>query len=453
MSALGLGVAFCLTLTLLPALFRLLPRPRLLPLESGRRAPPARTWYWGSFAVLLLLLPLALQLRFDFSVLALRDPDAESMRALQALQDDGLVTDYSLHVLLDDLASAQHLAGQLETHPLVATATTVDRLVPSHQEDAAERFEPLQTWAAALPVEEADALPGVDDFAVARDYLRAALPKLAAKDRGRAERFLVDGEDLSVEARAGAARQLSEALRRALRDLDERARQKPFGVADLPGELLDPFRGADGRWLLRLQPAIALNDPASVATFVETLAPLVPNYAGRAVIEWGIGRVVVESFQTAALLALVSIGCVLLLVLRSVRDTLLVLFPVVASLLVTFAVAGLVGLSLNMANILVVPLIVGLGVDTGVHIVHRHRQSGSLHDAAGARTRRAVLISALTTLGTFLSLTLSPHRGAASIGLIFLIAISALLCYAYWVLPALLNRLPPTVRRAPEPDP
>jgi len=111
--------------------------------------------------------------------------------------------------------------------------------------------------------------------------------------------------------------------------------------------------------------------------------------------------------------------------------------------LFTFAVIQLSGLTLNMANILVVPLIFGLGVDTGIHVVHRYHSAGDISDLLQSSTPRAVTLSALTTIGTFISISFSPHQGAASIGLILSVAIALLMVVTFVVLPALLAQFEP----------
>jgi predicted RND superfamily exporter protein len=109
-------------------------------------------------------------------------------------------------------------------------------------------------------------------------------------------------------------------------------------------------------------------------------------------------------------------------------------------LLMTFALCELTGFRLNMANILVVPLIIGLGVDTGIHVVHRARKD--VVDIYESSTARAVVISSLTTVGTFFSLIFSPHLGAASIGLLLTVAISLLVVVTFVLLPTLISLLP-----------
>ena len=146
----------------------------------------------------------------------------------------------------------------------------------------------------------------------------------------------------------------------------------------------------------------------------------------------------VESFVQAVITAVVGITILLALYFRHWVPVVLVLIPLFLTTLFTFAFIQITGMTLNMANILVVPLIFGLGVDTGIHVVHRYHQSYDLNEMLFSSTSKAVLISALTTIGTFISLSFSAHKGAASIGLLLSVAISLLLITTFIVLPALL---------------
>ena len=163
-------------------------------------------------------------------------------------------------------------------------------------------------------------------------------------------------------------------------------------------------------------------------------------------VEWGVGGVAVRSFVEALSLAIVAIAVLLVVYFRGVVLPLIVLVPLSLTTLVTFAVIQITPLTLNMANILVMPLIFGLGVDTGIHVVHRYRTDGDVAALLGSSTARAVVISALTTIGTFFSLSFSPHKGAASIGMLLTIAISVMLVVTFLVVPALLSVLPDRLR-------
>ena len=127
----------------------------------------------------------------------------------------------------------------------------------------------------------------------------------------------------------------------------------------------------------------------------------------------------------------------LLVLLRSVRDMLLVLAPLGLAALLTVAATVLFAIPFNFANIIVLPLLFGLGVASGIHIVLRHRtdRSGQFLETS---TPRAVLFSALTTIGSFSALALSTHRGTASMGMLLTIAITVTTVCTIIVLPALL---------------
>ena len=140
----------------------------------------------------------------------------------------------------------------------------------------------------------------------------------------------------------------------------------------------------------------------------------------------------------ALLFAAVSICAVLLIALRRVRSVLLILLPLLLTGVMTLAVGVLAGYPLNMANILVLPLIFGLGVDNGIHVVDRYLGEGDVEHLMHSSTPRAVLLSALTTVGAFTALSTSPHAGTASIGMLLTVAVGLLLLLTIFALPVLL---------------
>lgn len=384
-SAGGMVIAFGLTLTLIPALFGLLGVPAGRP--RSPRPPSIARLAPLPVAILAVLLTLAAtfvakDLRFDYSVLALRDSDTEAMTALLDLQEAGLGTDYSISVLASP-ASVSSLQAALAELPEVRRTTAPRDWIPPQQAETQAR---LAATASAFDAPAGGRLP----------------PALTAM--------------LAAE---------------------------PFGIDDLPAGLRRIWIAPDGRHLIRVEPAAALTDRDATTAFIEAVAGVSPNYAGRAVVEWGVGTVVVGAFAQAAWIALAAIGLFLIVYFHSLLLPLLVLLPITLALLLTFAVAELTGLTLNMANILVVPLIFGLGVDTGIHVVHRYTAAGNVDAVYTSSTARAVVISGLTTIGTFVALSFSPHRGAASVGLLLAVAIGLMLLLTFLLLPALLRLLSP----------
>jgi hypothetical protein len=129
----------------------------------------------------------------------------------------------------------------------------------------------------------------------------------------------------------------------------------------------------------------------------------------------------------------------LVLLWRSVWDSLLAFFPLALAALLTCATLVLLGQPFNFANVIVLPMLIGMGVDNGVHLVHRHRTNPEEVDVLATSTARAVFYAALTTMLSFGSLGFASHRGIAAIGQLLTVGVGlTLVCYVV-VLPAVLE--------------
>ena len=168
---------------------------------------------------------------------------------------------------------------------------------------------------------------------------------------------------------------------------------------------------------------------------------IAPDAIGIPVIILEAGNAVIQAFQQALLLALVAISLLLLLLMRRKLDALLVLLPLFLTGTLTGASTVLLNIPFNFANVIALPLILGIGVDNAIHMVHRMRtampKDGNLLKTS---TARAVLFSTMTTICSFGNLALSPHRGMASMGLLLSIGIGFTLLCTLIVLPALLHK-------------
>jgi predicted RND superfamily exporter protein len=146
---------------------------------------------------------------------------------------------------------------------------------------------------------------------------------------------------------------------------------------------------------------------------------------------------VIKAFQEAFGIAFIATTLILLLVLRNVKDTLLVLLPLLLASLLTAAMTVLLGIPFNFANIIALPLLFGLGVDSGIHMAHRlheiEKKPANLLDSSEAK---GVFYGALTTVFSFSSLALTAHRGTASMGLLLAVGLLLTLLAALVVLPA-----------------
>ncbi len=448
----GMLIAFILTMTLIPAWFAVWGMPR--PWQPGAQRThfgldqlSPKTVLAGTALLALEAAWFARDARFDYSVLAMRDRESETISTLLELQRAGIATDYSVSVQAHP-DQVDSLRRQFLSLPSVATVATAGDAVPDRQE---EKHALLQQLAplAALHLQLV-AQPDRGRALAASGTLAEQLDALAIQP-GADKEWLADTaaalRRLTPESVPGLQDRWLAPLYRELRELQPQLAAQPYTLADLPETTRARLIAPDGRHLLRVTSRETLDSLPAIDRFVSEVEQVAPNIAGRTVVERGVGQAVVRSFRLATGIALAGICLVLLLYFREPLTPLLVLIPLGLTTLFTFAVIELTGLSLNMANILVVPLIFGLGVDTGVHVVHRYHAAGDVGEVLRSSTPRAVTLSALTTIGTFFSLSFSPHKGAASIGLILSVAIAILMVVTFVVLPALLTLFEPINRR------
>jgi hopanoid biosynthesis associated RND transporter like protein HpnN len=449
-SAGGMVIAWFLTFTFLPAFFSVVGAPRAhqmdLPTSQGIVRGLLRhrmLVVLGVVGIGVLASSLALRSQFDYSVLALKDPSSESMLALRELQRNQLATDYQL-VVLDKTAIA---ASDIQALPSVASVGGYQDLLPHDIDEKAQAVDDLSIMFWELNNDEST------EDSIETSPRQALKEVVDAARRGGADMGMVENLDaLLSEPDEVLARwevgflenllQELQWLRRAINTFD-------ISAEDIPDT--SRFVSSEGARLYTVTPARDIAEVSELSTFIDEVKSIHPHATGRPVIEWGVGNIVVTAFQQAMLFALLGIVTVLLVTLRRIGPTLLVLAPLVLASVCTFALGFLLGESVNMASVLVLPLIFGLGVDNGIHVVDRYllgSEGGSEGDGAQdvdqlihSSTPRAVVLSALTTIGAFAALAISPHQGTASIGLLLSVSVGFLLVFTVFILPVLLSFL------------
>ncbi len=444
-SAGGMVIAAFLTFTLLPALYAVAGsiRPHVVILPTGDRLVAYlirhRGLVLGGLGIFVALAGLvATRTHFDYSVLALKNPAAESMQMLRILQADDIATDYALTIMSRD---------EIDTETLVAldavdSVTSPSDYVPDDQDDKLFVLEDLQVLlgSALEPVRTSEP-PSVEDLAAVLGELVEVLDAPATAEFDRLARVLGELQQRSPQTlliwQTGVISNLIEELDW----LREALYVDSIEFADLPASVRARLVNDRGEFLTVVTPAGNVARVEALSEFVESVREVAPTATGRPVIEWGVGDIVMTSYQRAVAFATIAILAVLFLSFRNLRDGLLILVPLALAALFTIAAGVLMNMPLNMANILVLPLIFGLGVDNGIHVVDRFHRGGDVGHLMHSSTPRAVMLSTLTTIGTFAALMLSPHQGTASIGMLLSTAVALLLVFTVFVLPVLLSFL------------
>jgi len=210
--------------------------------------------------------------------------------------------------------------------------------------------------------------------------------------------------------------------------------------ADIPPALTRDWVLPDGRARLQVLPRAAVNDGHKLRSWVKAALKAVPEASGSAVWILKSADTITGAFRIAAYSALAAITVILTLALRRLLDVALVLVPLMISALLTTLLLRLFGMSLNFANIIALPLLLGVGVSFNIYFVMNWRSG--VHRFLGSATARAVMFSALTTSTAFGSLALSAHPGTASMGVLLLMSLGCTVVTSLIFTPALLGMVP-----------
>lgn len=450
----GMGFALVAAFTVLPATLTLvhseqaeIRKPLLHPL-GALISPKRRFAFLGAVFGIIGGIYVALTgVQFNFSVMSIRDPGAQSVQALAFLQEQKIESDFIIMALAPNLEAGEILKHQLSQLPEVSEVRTPLTYVAQDQEeklyileDATFFLGPALQITPQPPLTEAERLAAAQDFvdqlATATGQDREALAAL--EEVADAFNAILNSPDAAArlsrveEGLTGTALKQIERLQLLLQ-------AEPYGLDDLPQALKDRLVAADGEVRISVFPAEDIVDVKALTRFVQAVKPLAPQATGRPVIETGVGEIVVASFIQAGLYAFFAITLLLFLVLRNTHDTSLVLVPIILAGLLTIATANYFGIPFNFANVIAIPLIFGLGVDSAIHFVLRAKEEHSPTEVVASSTPQAILLSSLTTIGAFASLSLSPHKGIASMGTLLTIGITWSLICTLLVLPALLR--------------
>ncbi|MCW5600687.1 MMPL family transporter [Nitrosomonas sp.] len=459
----GMFIALIISLTVLPALLILFPlNPATVKLDQSTF--PQWVYHfpmqhrtaikWTAISLTLVSIALLTQVRFDFNPLNLRDPDSESLSTFRELLDTKQTSPFTLTVLAHSKEESEQTAQRLAALGSVENAITVLNFVPESQE---EKLAVLQDLSLMLGLPISTFPPVLDDTL---ENHKQAL-----------ERFLTRIEESlaadPANALAGSLRQLRDDVKRLLKVLETLPEAKQAALLDqlqnsllgtlktsmdrllqglladvvsldaLPKDLLERWLNADGVYRVQAFPRKNLNDHENLKEFIADVRTVSINATDLPVIYLESGNAVVEAFQKALIGALLAISAVLLVMHRNIKDASLILLPLLMMSILTAASTVLLDNPFNFANIIVIPLLMGLGVNSGIYIMLRLRAMPDREqDVLNTSTARAVVFCNLTTLCSFVSMAFTPHLGLASMGLLLSTGLILIILTSLLVLPA-----------------
>lgn len=459
-SGVGMFIGLAVSLSLLPAILKIMP---IQPLPSRNLAALPDWVYFFPFrhakairigALLLAVLAgLTLtRLTFDAASVNLRDPESPSVIAFKKLLKTKTDSPFVLSALADSLEQANRLADIFDRLPSVDDAVTLSHLVPPQQD---EKLEIIDNLNLIIPPSQLDRFAHVHEQSNVRNALiklGSALdqtthrpsPNLSNERlinlRAHVKEFIqyADKQKNPADAYARLEISLFKLLPRTMLTLRDAFKATPFGIDDIPAYLRSHWISADGVYKVMIIPKHDLNSAEHLKNFVNQVLNAYPSVFGLPVGDVTSGQAVVKAFVQAFSSALVLIILLLLLMTRSLKRTLLVIAPLLLAALLTGASNVLLNNPFNFANIIVLPLLLGMGVDSGIHMMHRlQHQPDHATGLLRSSSARGVFFSSLTTFCSFTSLAFNSHVGTASMGMLLAVGIALTILCSLLVLPAL----------------
>ncbi len=456
----GMLIAFLTSITTLPALLDLLNPPGekepvgyafLAPvdhfLEKHRVAIIICT-----LAVVIAGLPLLYYMKFDFNPINLRNSQVESIATFLDLRRDPNTGANAINVMTHSEADARKIEERLEKLPEVLSVRSLDSFVPTDQPAKLKLIaQAAKTLNPALNPDSIDAPPSdqenVESLKSSADNLRKTAGDI--KNAGAvAARRLADAltklADSNQATRDKAQHVFVSPLKVVLDQLKDMLQAQTVTLKSLPEDLVREWRAKDGVIRVEALPKGDPNDNDTLRKFAAAVLAAEPTAIGGPVSILKSGDTVVRAFIHAGIWALIVISLLLWLTLRRVTDVLLTIVPLLVAGAVTLEICVLIGLPLNFANIVALPLLLGVGVAFKIYYVTAWRQGRT--NLLQSSLTRAIFFSALTTATAFGSLWLSSHPGTASMGKLLALSLVTTLAAVLLFQPALMGK-PRDVRK------
>ena len=456
----GIFIALFLYLTLLPAILAVYPlrrrtggieaRDRGVARLSGWIARRHRAIVGGSLVLVAGGFATFPFLTFEFDPIKLKDPTTESVQTYLQLARDSDTSLYTIGILVPDLATAEKLGARLEKLPEVARVVTMGSFTPDKQDEKLELIEGMNVFLSPIFDQgAAKPKPTLAETRAETERLAGSLRRLASSPRaGDTARSATRLAGLLDRVAAGIGkdeagirrleRDLLGTLPNRLAELGDALEADTVTPKDVPDFLRRRYVALDGTFQVEVHPKEDLSDREALRRFVGAVQAVEPTATDNPVVMLEAGNTVITAFKQATATATVLIIVLLVVILRRLADAALVLAPVALAAVLSLATTTIFGIPFNFANVIALPLLVALGVDFGIHLILRYRETGSVAGLLRTSTPRAVFYSGLTTMCSFGSLIVSDHRGTASMGYLLLISLTLALFCALIVLPALL---------------
>jgi uncharacterized protein len=449
----GMLIAFICSITFVPAMLAILkPAGELAPVGFSSLAPLDDVLQRhriavivGTIGVVLAGTPLLFHLPFDFNPVNLENPNAASVVTYRELQGNPQTSGDDAEVLATSLDEANSTAKRLATLPEVSRTLTLSNFIPGDQD---EKIAAIKSAAhglgPALNPRQQQSAPSDKDVVEAIRKTAGDLSKVAGNATGpgaeaarHVSNLLIRLAESNAATRSNAEAVTVSSLVYDLDRLRNSLDPQPATVKTLPPDLVRDWVSPDGRARVQALPKGNLSDDKALRKFATSVLAAEPSATGPGISLYESGRTVTGAFIEAGALALGAIAVLLLFALRRLTDVLLTLIPLLLAGVVTLEICVLTGAAINFANIIALPLLLGVGVAFKIYYIMAWRdgKTGLLQSAL----TRAVIFSAMTNAVGFGSMWASNFPGLSSMGKMMALALLCTMAAAVLFQPVLMG--------------
>ena len=386
---------------------------------------------------------------FDYNLLNLQAHGTEAVKYEKKVIEQAGRSAWSVAVLADSLEETIKKHHALEKLSTVGNVESIVSVLPVDQERKIEYIKELNPILNNLKVTSGVTPVSQSDLIKTMKKIRFKLQGKedeggVAEARKLSQLFLDESEKKSLEIAEKRLNNFSEKLfadyRDKIADLKMNAGVSPVSVAEIPRNLRERYVSRNGVYMINVYPSVDVWDIDQREEFVRQLRQVDPGVTGNAIHMFESSRLMKDGYVHGGIYAMVAIFIYILVSFGNLRATLVVLLPVAMGSIWTVGAMDLVGVSFNLANLVILPLIIGIGVVNGVHIVHRYREETDKSvNILSRSTGQGVVLSSLTTMIGFGSLMVADHQGVYSLGLVLTMGVGCCLITSITVLPSILK--------------
>jgi len=397
----------------------------------------------------------ATRLHFDFNALKLLPPGKESTIYQLRMQDESDFTMACAMITSGDLEDLKEQVEKIKALPTVSRVDSISNLIPDRQEEKARLIAGYRSYLSGFEIKPDSDRPSGAVYRKILDNLRLEIEDIqeAAFAGGQEEIVSIieeiftelDSIELILDSQGtdGTGKfeeDIFEGLVYLSALVEEWLEATPITEDFFSPEMLSRFKSAKGNYVAYVFPTGSIWDVDFLDQFVGELKEIAPDATGFPVTHQLTSRLMVSSLIQALIYAFGIIVVLLLLDFRRIIPAILSLIPLAVGMLWVQGVMYLLGRNYDFASMPALPLLLGLGIVYGVHIVRRWMENPEITAYAATITSgRGVAFAALTTMASLFSLIFSSHQGVVSFGIIILIGIISSLIAALYVLPAVID--------------